>query len=94
MFDFIRFPGDAISCSEQYCHNDTPFSTVDNNNAESGYPYAWLCKGAWWFRYLCYVHLNARFGAQSAEDGIHWYPFRQLRALTGTRMMLRKASLV
>lgn len=83
--------GDGISCSTQFCNNNAPFSTFDNdndglltdNNAE-------LWRGAWWYHAGHMSNLNGEYGNINHGQGVTWTPFKGWTvSLSGVRMMLR-----
>ncbi|XP_052680625.1 ficolin-1-like [Crassostrea angulata] len=83
--------GDGISCSTQFCNNNAPFSTFDNDN--DGSPTQnnaanWL--GAWWYHTGHMSNLNGEYGNVNHGQGVTWTPYKGWTvSLSGVRMMVR-----
>ncbi|XP_014397416.1 PREDICTED: ficolin-2, partial [Myotis brandtii] len=53
-------------------HNNSLFTTKDQDNDGTSSNYAETYQGAWWFHSSHWSHLNGRYGGGSG-NGIHWW---------------------
>ncbi|XP_071806967.1 ryncolin-2-like [Asterias amurensis] len=79
-------PGDALAH-----HNGHAFSTKDQNNDIRGsVDCAQLHKGAWWYNYCIYSHLNGPYyhqGPVEFREGLQWFQWK------GGRYSLKNCSM-